>query len=262
VLRRYDSYLPSQWQQRVKAGELRSYEDWLRVVLEGNRKTYAWRNVWMPHDSVELVHRWAARVGAENITLLVGDDADRTLLSDVFERLLALPAGSLQGEGRVGANRSLSYPETELLRSTMVYFAENGLPDQLAYRLLHRGMTAALVKCPYPVDEQRIPPLPDWAHDRVVELSDARIDGLREAGVRILGDLEKLRVEPRQAGVTRIPAAVETVSMVTARRAVEGLIKGALSEQRRTRPTKGGSAPQTLTGRLARLRRRLGRRAT
>jgi len=265
VLRRYDSYLPSQWQQRVKAGELRSYDAWLRIVLEGSRGDYAWRNVWMPHDTVELVRRWGQRVGPENITLLVGDEADRTLLPDVFERLLALPAASLHGESRRnGANRSLSYPETELLRSTMAYWAEQKLPSQEAFRLLHKGLVATLVRSPYPVDEQRIPPLPGWAHDRVVELSDARIAGLREAGVRILGDLEKLRVEPREADAAQPPGEVETVSMITAQRAVQGLIKGAMWKPPAAASGSDASAsPQPVepqVGLLTRVRRRLSRR--
>jgi len=269
VLRRYDSYLPSQWQQRVKAGELRSYDDWLRVVLEGSRGDYAWRNVWMPHDTVGLVRRWGERVGRENITLLVGDDADRTLLPDVFERLLGLPGGSLHGESGNGANRSLSYPETELLRSTMAYFAEQELPDEMAYRLLHRGMTSALVKSPYPDGERRIPPLPDWAHDRVVELSEARIAGLREAGVRILGDLENLRVAPRGPGDGQQADEVETISMVTAQRAVQGLVKGAMWKPPTAAagqvPSAAGAAaspasPTPPVGLSARVRRRLRRR--
>ena len=262
VVRRYDTYLPSQWQQRVKAGELRSYEQWLRVVLEGDRETYAWRNVWLPHDTVALARRWADRVGAANVTLLIGDEGDRRLLSDVFERLLALPAGTLRQEGRHGANRSLSYPETELLRSTMARAAERGLPDAQAYRLLHRGLIASLVSSPYPTGEQRIPPLPDWAHDRVVELSEARIAGLREAGVRILGDLEKLRVAPRSGGTVALPETVETVSMTTARRAIEGLIAGALREAPPVEDAEPAATPLAIAstgpkGFRARLRRRL-----
>lgn len=263
VVRRYDSYLPSQWQQRVKAGERRSYEQWLRVVLEGGHETYAWRNVWMPHDTVELVRRWAERAGARNITLLVGDESDRTLLPDVFERLLALPAGTLREEGRRhGANRSLSYPETELLRATMRYATEQGMPDAEAYRLLHQGLIARMVRSPYPDGEPRIPALPDWAHDRVVELSDARIDRLRDAGVRILGDLEGLRVAPRVASAEPIPEKVETVSMATAQRAVEGLLRGALQD----RPATGDDAQApaepkpAFASLLALMRRRLGRR--
>jgi len=230
VVRRYDSYLPSQWQQRVKAGELRSYEEWLRVVLDGGPETYAWRNVWMPHDTVELVGRWAARVGAENITLLIGDEDHRALLPDVFERLLALPPGALrQEDGRGGgANRSLSYPETELLRATMARAAERDLPDEMSYWLLHQGLIASLVKAPYPAGEARIPPLPGWAHDRVVELSDARIAGLRDAGVRVLGDLEGLRVAPRDAAATAVPGTVDAVTMPTAQRAADGLLRGAM----------------------------------
>src|SRR4051794_4389054 len=52
VARRLDRYLPSQWQERVKAGEKRGYDAWLRVVLDTDNPQPDWdrRNVWFSHD--------------------------------------------------------------------------------------------------------------------------------------------------------------------------------------------------------------------
>ena len=47
--------------------------------------------------------------------------------------------------------------------------------------------------------------------------------------MRILGDLEGLRVPPRAADAVEIPRTVDAVSMATARRAVEGLLRGVAS---------------------------------
>ena len=64
VARRLDRYLPSQWQERVKAGDRRSYDDWLRVVLDTTDDEFAWdrKNVWFSHDIGDLVARWVADV--------------------------------------------------------------------------------------------------------------------------------------------------------------------------------------------------------
>lgn len=230
VVRGYDSYLPSQWQQRVKAGVRASYEEWLRIVLGDDTREREWRQVWVPHDTVQLVRRWAELVDPADITLLVGDESDRSLLPDVFERLLDLPEGILTVEHAI-ANRSLSYPETELLRGLYADFAAAGRTDREHFRLIHRGVIAALVASPYPDGEPRVPALPRWAYERVAELSEQRLAGLAGLGVRILGDPEKLRL-PAHSGsdADGSEAPVVSVSLATALRALDGMAHGALEQ--------------------------------
>lgn len=228
VARRYDSYLPSQWQQRVKAQELRSYEEWLRLVLGENDGSYGWRNVWVPHHTVSLVQRWAARVGPDNVTLLIADDGDRSQLSRLFEGLLGLRPGMLKPLPRV-ANRSLSYHETELVRQLTQRLSEQGVSDAEYRSLIHNGVIRHLVRSPFPEGDPRIPALPHWAMERVVELSDRRIEGLRDLDIRIVGDLELLRVDPGQPDLV-VPdelASPATISLTTALRALDGMASGA-----------------------------------
>ena len=200
VARRYDRLMPSQWQQRVKSKATLSYEEWLAIVLGAPQPDeYTWSNVWVPHDTVALVERWSAWVGPENFTLIVTDEADRRQLSHTFEAMLGLPAGTLQAQ-QGKENSSLTYPETELLRGLNVLFAENGWPDRDYFELVHRGVVPALVQGAGPERNASRPPrLPAWARARIVELSDRRIEGLSDLGIRVVGDLEHLRVPREQA---------------------------------------------------------------
>ena len=54
----------------------------------------------------------------------------------------------------------------------------------------------ALVQAPDDPRGPRTPPLPEWARPRLVELSDARADGLSALPVRIVGDPDALRLDP------------------------------------------------------------------
>ena len=93
VARRYDAYLPSQWQERVKAGRTETYDEWLRIVL-GSEPHQERSNVWVAHDTPALVRRWTRLVGAEHFTLVVADETDHGQLPRLFEQMLGLPRGS------------------------------------------------------------------------------------------------------------------------------------------------------------------------
>ena len=225
VARRYDSLLPSQWQQRVKAGEHLAYHDWLKVVLDDGQSARAeWRNLWVPHDTRRLVERWAGLVGPENFTLVVSDDNDRALLPRTFEALLGLPDGMLQVVPDK-TNRSLSFNEVELLRRVNLLFHEQGWGDRDYYYLVYRGLIRRMVKSPMPEGDTAIPSLPDWAAERVAELSRQRVESLRESGIRVLGELDRLAPEP--AARPSDAAEVTQISLESALRALEGMAVGA-----------------------------------
>jgi hypothetical protein len=243
VARRYDRLLPSQWQQRVKAGEHLSYEEWLRIVLDDSRSADpVWRNLWVPHDTQKLVRRWAGLVGPENFTLVVSDDTDRELLPRSFERLLGLPEGLITVRPSK-TNRSLTFHEVELLRRLNILFEQQGWRDKDYYFLVYRGVVRRMVRSAAPEGAAVIPPLPSWAAERVAELSQIRFDALKESGVRVVGELEALRCEP--VGVPgEDPVAVTHISIETALKGMEGMVIGArhmrweLRDQHRRRQTK------------------------
>lgn len=149
VARRFDAVLPSQWQQRVKARLTLSYDEWLKIVLgpPPTQHDPVWNVTWMPHDTVAMVRRWAEVVGADHVTVLVADDADRSRLPTVVERLFGVPAGLLAPGDEV-VNRSLSYSEVELLRAVNQHVEDRGYGWKRYHRIVSHGLVPALIGAP------------------------------------------------------------------------------------------------------------------
>jgi hypothetical protein len=233
--RRYDSLMPSQWQQRVKSQVTLSFEEWLQVVLgPADPDNPHWRNLWVPHDTVSLVQRWADVVGDDNLTLVVLDEARRDHLHRTIESLLALPTGLLDVEG-LRQNQSLTYPQVEVLRQLNLLFQRRSWTNREYHDLVRQGVVPRLLAAPAPPGEPRIPALPHWARERLLELSDQRIEGLRALPVRVVGDLEALRVRDVVAPDQVLPPD-GMVSIQTSVLALEGLLGSSrrrLREQRR-----------------------------
>lgn len=258
VARRYDRLMPSQWQQRVKAKLRLSYAEWLEVVLgEPAPEDPVWRNLWVPHDTAALAERWSSLVGRENFTLIVADDRDRELLPRTFESLLGVPEGLLDLTGG-RRNRSLTYSEVEVLRGLNIGFHDRGWSAQDYYELVHRGVIPALVRSEKSPEEPEIPPLPAWALERLVELSDRRIKDLGTLGVNVVGGLEKLRIDPAAVPTGSADAEV-SVSLQTALKALDGLAARAVAtrKQDRRRLRKLRRRATAGTGAAARRARRL-----
>jgi hypothetical protein len=233
VARRYDRLLPSQWQQRIKARLTLSYDEWLRIVLgPAAPDDGVWRNVWTPHDTVSLARRWADVVGPDNVTVLVADDADRTMLPTVVERMLGVPTGLL-APGDAIVNRSLTYSEVELLRTLNLHFEERGYSDQHYHRIVNRGLIRTWVTSERDPDDPSIPPLPAWAWEPLVERSEARVRGLADLGVRVVGDPAGLLLTAPASVDDRsddAPASLRVPFGIVAR-AFAGLTDGACRER-------------------------------
>ncbi|MGN6128894.1 MAG: hypothetical protein ACTHOK_00965, partial [Nocardioidaceae bacterium] len=205
VVRRLDRYLPSQWQQRVKAREVRSYEDWLRIILGDDESNWHWNHTWHAHEVGRLISRWTDIVGKDRMTLVVADEANRSLLPNAFEEMLGLPFGLLQVD-ELRANRSLSFEEVELLRAFNRAFRRNKWPDWAYAQLVQRGLGDSLVGRGRPQSHRPMPGLPQWAADRVEELSRRQAKAVEASGVRVVGDPDRLitpadslRLDPSEA---------------------------------------------------------------
>jgi hypothetical protein len=218
VVRRLDRYLPSQWQERVKAGEERPYDEWLRVVLDTEDPDYDWdrRNVWFSHDVRALVERWLTVVAPERYTLVIGDEADHSVVPHAFETLLGLPVGFIVPDpGR--SNRGLSWAETELLRSVNQLLEDRGIERPHRRRLLSVGVLRELQARPAPAGATS-PPLPDGAVEPLRALGDRRVDDLerlREQGVHLVGDPGLMRL-PSHVGTASTPLPAPPLDLSTA----------------------------------------------
>ncbi len=196
VARRLDLFLASQWQERIKSGDQRAYDEWLRVVLDRDSEEPSWdrRNVWRSHDLELLVTRWAEHIDIDRITVIVMDEADRRQLPAAFERLLGLPADTVRPVPS-RSNRGLTWGECEMFRGINEAFAERGWPKHVRRRLIRNPVLRDLRERTPPSGPRR-PPLPDWALGTLRDLNADRIDWLAGSGVDLMGDLDGLRLPP------------------------------------------------------------------
>jgi len=240
VARRLDKLLPSQWQERVRCYETLTYGEFLRVVLEDQQRTHpAAKAFWQSHDMGAVIDRWASQIGPKRVTVIVTEGADRDLLPRTFEQMLGLPPGLLELDSR--SNPSVSYNAIELYRRVNEAFAEHGWSDYVYHHVMQNGVNRSLQEVA-PSSDLRMPPLPDWAPDRVRELSVQRVEAIRDRGVNVVGSLDALL--PKELPTISAEELPEQVSIDAAVKAVEGAVRGALALQTRARKGKPGKPRQ------------------
>jgi hypothetical protein len=192
TLRPLASILPSQWQQFVKGGLTAGFDDWLRGIIDPadpSRRKLFWRR----HQHHELVARWADAVGTDRVTVIVLDE-DQGRLPRLFEGLLGLREGTL-AENATVRNRSLTWPEAEVIRTVNQAFRGAGYPAALQTRLIARGMCKHLLRRQPDPMEPRIE-LPAWAVERVAMAGREIVAGLLDSHVAIIGDVDRLLALP------------------------------------------------------------------
>lgn len=228
--RRLDTFLPSQWQERVKYGMTASFEEWLERVLGDNPKDWEHWHVWQGHNTAALVERWARVAGSENVTLVIADEQDRTQLTTVFCQLLGLPAEVLGTVKFAGlANPSLSWAEAEVMRQLMALYSAAG-HSKHECTLMGKELLAGLRAAPAVAGSPRRAVLPAWAYQRAADLSHQRIEQLQTLPVRIVGSPEQLRIPPleqRRDPIEAVDASQLVVSTQMAAQAAAGAIRGA-----------------------------------
>lgn len=197
TLRPLDRILPSQWQQLVQGGLTTTYADWLASVLDRPDSPAA-KLVWHRHRHDQLIARWGAAVGIENMTAVVVDDRRPEAVLRGFEQLVALRPETLVPVDE-GANRSLTRSEVELIRLAHDSFRGAGVDTRIRLDVLSRGAAASM--------KQRIPSAGEprattsaSLRERALEAQATIVDGIRAAGIRVIGDIESLLEEasPRE----------------------------------------------------------------
>lgn len=233
VARRLDKLIPSAWQQRIKSSnETRTFEQFVSQIVSPERKGRAARAFWWHHDFGPVVDRWLDVLPPERVTVIVADEGDREQLLRVFESLLGLSSGVLTPGPR--DNSSLTWERTELYRQLNEAFDKNGWADTDRRQMMHNGLLLGLMGAERTADEVAIPSLPSSVDTRLTELSDERSDrvaAFARAGVHVIGDPMSLRYVPPVGDRDVLAAPPETMPIVPAARAVEGLL-GRIFEMR------------------------------
>jgi hypothetical protein len=197
TLRPLATLLPSQWQQYVQAGMTRAYGPWLSDVL-ADPPAHAAAGFWRRHRHDELIARWSAIVSPGAVTAIVVDDRDHGSVLRAFEKLLGLPVGILAAED-ARTNRSLTSPEAELVRALNARLRSEELDPTVGLNLGLYGVAAGLRAWRSGADDPRIG-TPSWATARIRALAGDIANGVRESGVNVVGDIDRLATMPAAPG--------------------------------------------------------------
>jgi hypothetical protein len=194
TLRSLTRILPSQWQQYLQNGYHFRYLEWLEGILSEPPRTPT-PGFWRRHRHDTLTARWAAAVGAENLTVIVIDESDRLMLLHIFESMLGLPSGFLIPEERA-ANRSLTVAEAELVRSLNEEFSRREWPERSYARFMRYGTVEQMKAARQPSPEEPAIVTPAWALNRAAQISAEMAQNIKALGVNITGDISALGSVP------------------------------------------------------------------
>jgi hypothetical protein len=231
-VRGYGSILPSAWQQMMKGGRVQTFEKWLRSILADDPSGPRARLEAARLDQGAIVSRWAEAFGPQNVTVVVVDKSTPTLLFDAFEDMLGLDRGLLSTAEIDGAaaNRGMSLEEAELLRTLNVTLRKE-LSWAEYVKWLRGSATASMLSGREVGQHETAIVLPAWAARIADARSQAHVQQIRAAGVRVVGDLALLETPVRSA--ESAPATPATIPLDAAAEAILGVITQGRAEVER-----------------------------
>jgi hypothetical protein len=248
TLRPLVKILPSSWQQFLQNGARFPYETWLRGMLLEPPYNSPTPTFWQRHRHAEVLERWAAIAGADHVTAIIVDSRDHAKILRQFESLLDLPEGILVPEPPEKDNRSLTWPEAELLRHVNAAFRRKDWPDELYRSAVRTGLVSALAHLRPSAGEQLTKiPMPAWAAERAAELGAESATAIAKLGIHVVGDLDSLGVMPDHTDETANPPALLPSSIAS--EAVLAAIVGARAAGRRQARAGGAKAIPSSDGR-------------
>ena len=182
AFRPLETLLPSSWQQHLKSGKHRTYDEWLTDVLADQPPTMRPKTFWKRNDVAVQLGRWSTLLGAERVTAVVIEGGADMKVRRCIEILQGLPPGLLDPPADAArSNRSLTVAEAEMLRQVNIV-ARKSLSGSEYLRMVRFGAVRQMVEARRPGPEEGRIGLPEWAVPRVKEIGAAA--GRRPAGIR------------------------------------------------------------------------------
>lgn len=205
--------LPSDWQEQVKHTHSVSFDDFVDdLVANGLAATPPFGPMfWGLHDPVHVLRPWAEVLGADRIHVITVPQpgAPRDTLWRRFAEVLAIDPQLCELDSGKG-NRSLGAVEAELLR-TINERADRIEPrnyrDALRGRLIEEVLHGRPDQVPIAFPQRHL----DWVRKRSQEL----VDGVRDAGYAVVGDLAELAPAAPPPGAVD-PATIDGPALLDA----------------------------------------------
>jgi hypothetical protein len=201
TLRGFAHLLGSSWQQYVKAGRRRPLGRWLHDLLDDEPYKHAAQFFYQRNDQAAVVRRWIEVVGVDRVTVVIADKNQPTQLTDAFEDLLGISRGLLAADDSgFAANRSMSYPEAELVRRLNMVVRKPVISWHQYDPLVRNGGVARMLENRRPGRHEPPVGLPDWAAEKATVRAREYADAIAATGCRVVGDLATLSAPVRSLG--------------------------------------------------------------
>ncbi len=213
TLRPLVKIMPSAWQQYLQNGARLHYQRWLRGMLLKPPYDRPTPSFWRRHRHDEILARWAEVVGADHVTAIVVDSTDHAKLLRQFESLLGLPDGLLEPEPPEHDNRSLTWPEAEMLRLVNVTYRAHEWPDSMYRSTVRHGVLRRLAELRPDLDSMPKLELPKWAAERASEIGAEFAKNIADLGIRVVGDLDSLGAPASSSAPLAMPPATLPASI-------------------------------------------------
>lgn len=209
--------IPSHWQTIVRSNSTMSFPEFVDAVL-APRETRAKRGAafWRAHDLARTCRVWGKVVGPENVVIvtLPQPGAPSDVLWQRFLSAIDVMPSDCNAEADLKSNVSLSYSQVEMLRD--VNARVRGSLSALEYRALVWRLLASkiLQRGPVSGDPDDRPRVVGARREAVVDRADVMLAEIESMGMRVVGDLDDLRI-PRLDATDLAAPEVEPMEPVS-----------------------------------------------
>jgi hypothetical protein len=198
VIRSLTSTLPSAWQQGLKLGGRQGLSEWLDTILNDPENPRS-KRVWSKHRYDQIARRWVSALGKERVTVVVADESDPAYIFTALSQILGLKQGSLSAPPK-RTNPSLSAFEADALAElNKIYFDRGG--TLYGYRSGVLRTFDGYVNSIRSGAAQRSA-ISSAQMPAVQALNTSIAAGIREAGCRVFGDLDRFASAQQGAQAT------------------------------------------------------------
>jgi hypothetical protein len=228
-VRPLSSTLVSAWQQALKLGGKQSLQEWLTTIFDEPTSPTAER-AWGKHRYDLIAARWAKRIGADRVSIVVLDPTNPESLFRTVEEIVGVAPGSASAAPS-RTNQSLSPFESDvLLALNKEFYARGGTLRgyrQGVLRTFDGYVNSVRAGTP---GKMRLPQ--SW-EPRVAALNEEIAAGIERSGAQIVGDLTRFRTPS-----THRDAVAETEGQLTEVASAAGMLYSLLVTTGIAQPTK------------------------
>ena len=208
--------VPSAYQQHLKIGIKSDYEKWLHSILDNPGVSTITPSFWVRHQHAKVLKKWIDAYGKDRVKLVIVDEKDPGFMYQVFNEVLGLKKPLLEEQKDKDSNRSLTLDEVALLRKiNKIYPKKRSWHDYETF--IRQGAMKYLTNKVKPSEDAPRLLTPEWAVEKIEEISKQSVLDIKSLGIEITGDIDSFAKAKIPVGTSIEP---EQIPVETAARAL------------------------------------------